>query len=333
MGCTLKILKNCALLAIYIFFLFELINTHLSKKTFEVHTVTATRKTITMDRHSLHGRSKEAILTTSNMLYDETTSRLSQNRPFVFIHVGKAGGTTVDSFMSQTKQKYIGYSHFDWSWANMRWPQCPVLIVLRHPVQRAISQFYFSKKLSWTKGMLIRTQTIDEYFSDFQEMMATRGVWQDGEAGASWIAGTHIASWVKKDERFSIEKREETEKDSIYMCTVIEQRLKKAFWIGITETLREDIERLKTMIHADNSADITNNANPHPNAISQKTRDKIIALTTLDHWVYQNAIELKKNRAHSFTPCPELHPCRSTRYTIECAAFSPYGKVNYTWTN
>jgi len=327
------LLKNGALLAIYIFFLFKLISTHSSIKLFEAHTVTATRKTITIDKHSLHGRSNEAILTTSNMLYADTTSRLSQNRPYVFIHVGKAGGTTVDSFMSQTKQNYIGYSHFDWSWVNMRWPQCPVLIVLRHPVQRAISQFYFSKKLSWTKGMLIRTQTIDEYFSDINEMMTTRGVWQDGEAGASWIAGTHIANWVKKDDRISIEKREETEKDSMYMCTVIEQRLKKAYWIGITETLRDDMERLKLLINAKNSANILHNANPHPNTIFKKTRKKIIALTTLDHWVYENAILLKKNRSHTFTPCPTVHPCRSTRYTLDCAASSPYGKLNYTWTN
>jgi len=230
--------------------------------------------------------------------------------------------------MSSSGVKYVGHRHFDWSWLQIHYPRHRVLIVLRDPVSRAISQFYFSKKLQWTRGMAIRGQTIDEYLLDYKSMLATRGVWQDGEAGASWIAGTHIASWVAKNKGFTIDAREKLERDSATMCSIIEKRIRGAFWVGFLDTLDTDMARLGTMIGAPLHIG-KHNTNPHPSSSSRQARLKIQALTTLDHWMYRNAKQLSADRKHVFSPCPLHHPCRSTRFSLECTKTSPFGRVSY----
>ena len=120
---------------------------------------------------------------------------------YVFMHVGKAGGTTIDGVVGDallaSNVPYVGYFHFDWSWIeryHMHRATPPrVLVVLRDPLSRAVSEFYFARTLDWTAGMKIREHTLDSYFGDVDEMMKTRGVWQDGEAAMSWFAGAYAA--------------------------------------------------------------------------------------------------------------------------------------------
>lgn len=248
--------------------------------------------------------------------------------PYVFLHIGKTGGTTLDSALSAANVRYVGHRHFDWSWIQMHYPAHRVLIVLRDPIQRAISQFYFTRRLSWTAGMKIRRLTLDEYFTDYKEMLDTRGVWQDGEAGMSWIAGTHIAQWVAKDDRVSINSREKLEVNSSAMCKLVEERIRGAFWIGFTETLNSDVAALGNLIGVSLHAG-QHNVNQHPTTTSQATINKISALTTMDQWVYKNAKLLVKNRLHTFSACPLHHPCRSTRTMLSCNNQSPFGHVMY----
>ena len=272
------------------------------------------------------------LTSTTSVMKTTTHPKTSTVTPtgYVFLHIGKSGGTTVDAALSSAGLSYIGHRHFDWSWIALHYPHHRVLIVLRHPISRAISQFYFSRKLSWTKGMSIRHQSLRDYFNDYHEMLATRGVWQDGEAGASWIAGTHIGNWVAKDQSLSIDAREKYEKDSRAMCTRVEHRLRHAYWIGFTETLETDIGRLSFLlgryIHIGK-----HNVNQHPNDIEPDVVLKITALTTLDHWLYDNAKKLVSDPTHTFSPCPIYHPCRSTRYTLNCSENSPFGRVSYTF--
>ncbi len=54
------------------------------------------------------------------------------------------------------------------------------LVLLRVPIKRAVSHFYFAKKLPWTKGTKMRDMTLSQYLNDPQEMLNTRDVWQDG---------------------------------------------------------------------------------------------------------------------------------------------------------
>ena len=264
------------------------------------------------------------LLTLSSTLPTTATTSAS----YVFLHIGKTGGTTVDSALSSADLSYVGHRHFDWSWIALHCPRHRVLLVLRHPVSRAVSQFYFSRTLSWTQGMSIRQQTLRDYFNDYQGMLATRGVWQDGEAGASWLAGTHIGNWVLKDASLSIDAREQFEQNTRAMCTRVEDRLRSAYWVGFTETLDSDLGRLGLMLGRPLRVG-KHNVNRHPTEVAPDVVLKIAALTTLDHWLYDNAKSLASNPNHVFSACPLQHLCRSTRFTLNCTEASPFGQVFY----
>ena len=87
------------------------------------------------------------------------------NEKIVFLHIGKAGGTSFDGMMGKAlkgRKSYVGGMHFDWTYIMDRFPTGEVVTMLREPVSRAVSHFNFMKKLSWTKGMAIRSETIDQ---------------------------------------------------------------------------------------------------------------------------------------------------------------------------
>ena len=78
--------------------------------------------------------------------------------------------------------------------------QIDVITLLRHPVDRAISHFYFVKRDQGWATKLLKEVTIEEYLANFPLMMEIRGIWQDGQGSVSWLTGTHIGnSWVKHD--------------------------------------------------------------------------------------------------------------------------------------
>lgn len=74
-----------------------------------------------------------------------------QKENLVFLHIGKAGGTSFDSTMISTLKKsekekfYVGGKHFDWTWIEDKYPTANVLILFREPVSRAFSHFNFMK--------------------------------------------------------------------------------------------------------------------------------------------------------------------------------------------
>lgn len=115
-----------------------------------------------------------------------------RSHPFVFIHVVKNGGQSFDHVISRIvrtyRAKYIGYDHFDWSMVA-KTNQDYIAILLRHPVERLISLFYFTKTLDRTRGSPLRTISLHDYLKDYQFMLNTRGMWTDGTAAADWLIG------------------------------------------------------------------------------------------------------------------------------------------------
>ena len=119
----------------------------------------------------------------------------------VFLHIGKSGGTSFDSMMTSlvhhkcnSSNLLIGHKHFDWSFITRladRQQSFDVLTLLRHPVERTKSHFYFSQTLDWLKTSPIRNKTLEDYFKSIPLMMATRGMWFDGESSVAWISGLH----------------------------------------------------------------------------------------------------------------------------------------------
>lgn len=117
----------------------------------------------------------------------------NSSTPFVFMHVGKNGGQSFDyhilPIVKELGGKYIGFDkHFDWSGVAKE-NRDYIAILLRHPVERLISHFYFSKICPWTEGSPIRQTSLHDYLMDYQLMLDTYQIWQDGAAGAVWLTG------------------------------------------------------------------------------------------------------------------------------------------------
>ena len=123
-----------------------------------------------------------------------------------------------------------------------------VVTVLRHPVDRAISHFYFAKRM---RGVTtLKKVTLEEYLADFALMMEARGIWQDGQAAVSWLTGTHIGwSWV-------LHYGSHTDKDEVEaqtlnfrkMMVLAADRLESTFWFGISEEMETSIRLLKKQL-------------------------------------------------------------------------------------
>ena len=199
--------------------------------------------------------------------------------PIYFLHVGKAGGTSIDdlvlSILQCERKMYIGDLHYDWSYIQQR--ELPriqsvglrrhqhqhqhqfydensdnvddddisndvdVITFLRHPVSRAISQFHFSKKLKWAKkaNATFLHQTFDEYINDPNKEWFQPIA--DGESGTDFLAGIFP---TEKGHWVASDRKETRRK--VYLrqnktaaCLLAAQRLEATTWFG----LLEDIDR------------------------------------------------------------------------------------------
>ena len=82
-------------------------------------------------------------------------------------------------------------------WFNMK--QMDIFMMMRHPVDRAISHFYFHKQLKHgSNDTEFVNMTLTEYLNNSPKMMKHRSIWFDGQAGIAWLAGTHTSKWVQK---------------------------------------------------------------------------------------------------------------------------------------
>ena len=184
---------------------------------------------------------------------DGITSFQNYNKtvPIIHLHIAKTGGTSLDSTLKKLINEkihgnYTGGNkrlygvHFDWSLidrvteGSAENDKFYVVTNLRNPVDRAISHFYFMRKFKWTTGLKSRSQTMSEYLQDYETMLRSRDAWQDGQAGVSWLTGTHIAQWVVTYLNGGMkEARERLSLDDGYMLKLAAQRLRETFWFGI----------------------------------------------------------------------------------------------------
>ena len=188
--------------------------------------------------------------------------------------------------------------HFDWS------PIEPLhragvgmapISVMRDPVERAISHFYFCKTLPWTAGMRIRTQSLSEYLADPESMLETRDVWQDGQAGVSWFAGVHIAGWVvtgpilnKNGEK---RWRERQSLNATWLLDRAVVNFEKFLWVGILEAMSESLEMLEYQGgYAPGFKVAKKNSHKHGSGAeaSAEEKAKLASLMPMDMWFYDH---------------------------------------------
>lgn len=174
-------------------------------------------------------------------------------KPIYFLHIMKCGGTSIDLLMNNLVRqgkirRYIGNKHYDYSYIASRGiPRVNIefITILRNPVSRAVSNFYFSKTGKWTKDFIMRKQTFSEYIRDEKSMKQYKAAIRDGEGGYNWLAGVHPGvNWVLTDKK-NRKKKDELLKNKKECLLLAARNLDKTLWFGLLEDIPRSMELLK----------------------------------------------------------------------------------------
>ena len=277
----------------------------------------------------------QAIVTSYQVL-----RQWNKSRPVMFMHIGKTGGRSLQAIVSgvvrQLRGTFIG-GHFDWSHTSTL--QTPAVItVLREPLSRAASHFYFIRKM----GYLTTTGSISEILRDPIKLIEAREWWRDGQAAVLWLTGTHNAGWIKGLDLTpeQVEAREIQSLDYKKMCTLAVDRLKQTLWFGLFGEQERSLEMLQWQLGYDKTIKLPLlNATPHPN-ITMEDREILESLMPMDIWLYNYAELLFEARWQQYKTgiyrepelphFPEIN-CRSTRYILACNKNAQLGPLYHVW--
>lgn len=259
----------------------------------------------------------------------------TQDHLLVHLHIGKNGGTSLDSLgrrlATETGRQFKGHAHFDWSAIESLPPKTTdVITMLRNPVNRAVSHYYFARTLSWTRGRPIRNMTLTEYLQDKAEMLQTRTIWFDGQAGVSWLTGTHVDSWVGgKMTAAKIAERELASENSTAICLLAADRLDQTFWFGIMEDLPRSMELLQHSLGLLRlpmlpKVNANRQSSPKPTVFEKAS---LASLMPRDLWLYEYGSRLFEARYQAMLtgtflpperpPFPKMWSCTSSQSRVE----------------
>ena len=274
-----------------------------------------------------------------NIISNHTLRRWNKVHPFMFLHIGKNGGTSFDKVMrpiiSKLGGRYIGNRHFDWSYIEtIKNPD--VVVLLRDPVSRSVSHFHFSRKKRIFK---INSSSLAEYLHNPQDMLESRDVWQDGQASVMWLTGTHVANWVGIKPH-QIPGREIKSLDHKTILTKAAERLNQTLWFGLLSDQDRSFEMLQAQIGYRQKINLSkSNINPHSEITTEE--DQILqSLMPMDLWLYDYAKVLFEARWKKYKTGiyedPRLPPfpeptCKSTRFILACNNNSPLGPLYHIW--
>ena len=295
------------------------------------------RKSSALSATSRYGNSSFVSMTTGPQ---RVLRRWNSSHPFVFLHIVKNGGTsfevTIEPIVKDLGGHYVGHGHFDWSYIEtLKHPD--VAVLLRDPVARAVSQFHFAQKRM--KGHPFQYVSLSKYIRDPHMMLKARDIWQDGQAAAMWLTGTHVGSWVGI-EPDQIPERESRFLNHTSICSQAVLRLKEILWFGFLDDQERSFEMLQWQLGYDKKIRLAHrNKTPHAD-ITSEHKAILESLMPIDLWIYEYAKtlfdarwELYKNgvyRDPKLPPFPEIN-CKSTRYILACNEKAPLGPLYHVW--
>lgn len=281
-------------------------------------------------------KQEEALLDAAK--HDEDSLQKQQQRLLVHLHIGKTGGSSLDKIgpllAHDSNRTYFPHvhMHFDWSFIQELPNQelVDVVTILRHPVDRAVSQFHYAKTLKWTRNKPIGSMTLDEYLSNKTEMLHTRTVWADGQAATWWLTGTHVERWVNVPPTQVNEREVQYATNATHWCHLAADRLEQTLWFGLIEDVPRSMELLQHALQLPERPILPRaNGNSHPKPTKQQ-KEALASLMPRDLWVYKYGKRLFEARYHAMKmgedivlparpPIPETWTCNSTRTRLDCS--------------
>jgi hypothetical protein len=262
----------------------------------------------------------------------------TDRRLLVHLHISKAGGTSLDTIgprlAHDSDRLFMGRIHFDWSYIDkLPFNRTDVITMLRDPVSRAVSHFYFSQQLAWTANKKIRNMRLGEYLQDKQELMQTRDLWYDGQASLSWLTGTHLSSWVAVSPYGfwrDVKGREQLASNATAMCLLAADRLDATLWFGIIEDLRRSMELLQHALGLSWLPEFpkSNSAKRKYPEPTEWEREVLASLMPQDLWLHEYGKRLFEARYQAMKtgvfiqpqrpPLPDMWSCKSNRTCLDC---------------
>lgn len=264
-----------------------------------------------------------------------------QKRCLVFMHIAKAGGSSFEklgrNFSIELNRTFEGMRHFDWSYIQALGDteHSDVMVLLREPVARAVSHYFYIQTQPWGKVVLGNNGTsLEKYMHNKTQLLDSRDVWQDGQAAVSWLSGTHIGRWTGVP-KGQIARREQYAAENVTLLLHLSaDRLERTMWFGIlgSNYLNRSMELLQHALKLDYRPVLpTQNVNKGKLKHGKPTPAELDALASLmpqDLWLYEHAVHLFEARWAAYQtgkpvqvprrpPLPEL-PCISTRFNLTC---------------
>ena len=280
-------------------------------------------------------------LATATQKHHLATAPQKHKTLLVFLHIGKAGGTSFDrlgaAISKQIGAEYVGNKHFDWSRIDKlkvedKQRSVHVVTLLREPVDRSMSHMRFWKSFTWTRNLKMHNQNMSQFFlgGDKQSLLSARDIWQDGQAAVSWLTGTHIANWVGTPAN-EIDQREKTASNATAMLHLAAARLRDTKWFGLLDDLPRSMRLLQHSFNLASTPEmkVSNKNRKHPPTKPTLEESQAIAsLMPQDIWLFNYAKLLFEARWHEFEtgifvepeepPIPDIISCASTRFDLWC---------------
>ena len=223
------------------------------------------------------------------------------NNSVYFLHIGKAGGTSVDMLMGRTlkNRNYYGHKHYDWSWVEQRGDpdkNADVITFLREPVSRSVSQFRFSKQLKWA-----RKRNATFLHQTFNEYLAHPGSWRqpinDGAAGITFLAGISKGKgWIASD-GMETDYKQFLRNNITASAYEAARNLDRTVYFGLLEDIPRSMKMLQLTLNMEqvpnfpkiNSSRKKRKRNASHGDISNETASMIKSYIPGDIWLYQYA--------------------------------------------
>jgi len=238
-----------------------------------------------------------------------------KNNDIYFLHIGKCGGTSIDHLINQFAEKvgrkYIGFKHFDYSYISSNGTiniDIDFITMLRNPVVRAVSQFYFSKKLDWTKGLIMKNQSFYEHIRDDESMKQYTQALTDGESGSWWLSGVwKSGSWVLTDGKDSAYK-ERLRKEKKECLIIAARNLDKSLWFGLLEDVPRSMELLKYNLKLEDTPKLLKKNTNNYKSISDEDVKIVEKYLEGDIWLYNYSKLLFEARWNEYKGQAYIHP-------------------------
>jgi len=233
------------------------------------------------------------------------------NEDLAFIHIGKAGGSSFESWMSHNGRKNtIGRGiHADMSYIDAQVKGNPhILGFLREPAARAASNILYWNTLGYTRDWKGRNMSLSQLLNDPEALEMYSGAYQDGWGGVLWLAGLCPNGWyvhTNPDGQNDTEqkRRYDTVRSNPGLAVKLaKEQLERFSWFGLLKQRTEAMGMLAWQMDMGPSVPgLPNlNVNAFRKTVTKEDLQHLRKLLPMDMSLYKYARELFEQRLSAY---------------------------------